>query len=138
MFAAKADLCDAIALASHSYATRQAKKRSAAFFVRIVRDLMHGRTPCSTGARLGLALGQIGAQLRGQTLLANLAQRSLARARFAHARCLLGRQERAYVPGVRATRQRFQAMSAPTSCGAGSPALVPQTVAWACPGFVER
>src|SRR5262249_20802838 len=123
MFAAKVDLCDAIALASHSYATRQAKKRSAAFFVRIVRDLMHGRTPCSTGARLGLALGQIGAQLRGQTLLASLAQRSLARARFAHAPCLLGRRERAYVPGVRATRRRFQAMSAPTPCGAGSPAL---------------
>src|SRR5215831_15725187 len=121
-YAAKVDLCDAIALASHSYATRQAKKRSAAFFVRIVRDLMHGRTPCSTGARLGLALGQIGAQLRGQTLLASLAQRSLARARFAHAPCLLDRQERAYVPGLRATRRRFQAMSAPTCCGASSPA----------------
>jgi hypothetical protein len=90
MFAAKVDLCDAIVLASHSYATRQAKKRSAAFVVRIVRDLMHRRTLSGTGARLGLALGQIGAQLRGQTPPASLAQRSLARAWFAHhAPCLL-------------------------------------------------
>src|SRR5262245_23981200 len=83
---AKLELCDAIVLASRSYARRQAKKRSAGFFVRIVRDPMHGpRLCCSASARLGLALGQIGAQLRGQTLLASLAHRALGRACFAHA-----------------------------------------------------
>src|SRR5262249_32227922 len=57
-------ICEAVDVSDALYATRQAKKRSASFRVRIVGELMHGRTRrrCAR-ARLGLALGQVGRQL---------------------------------------------------------------------------
>src|SRR5947207_1292300 len=59
------------------YATRQAKKRSAFSFVRIIRALVHRRTPLrGPGARLLLALAQVGPQLGGQTAAPILGSRA--------------------------------------------------------------
>src|SRR5215831_6428328 len=102
----------AVAIGDRLYATRQAKKRSSAFFVRIIRNLMHGRTlhrGSGLGAGLGLALGQVGAQLRRQTLLASLGAHALLGPCLSHAGLVPWRRR----ASLRASPLRDKAMPSP-------------------------